>query len=101
MHFSPVPRKAGFRAIVSIVIPWLALVIYMGTIYNPAGVAAGHEAGADFPEGRFDNNTIASVLLGGWLLPTAVMGIYFLGRRSARAQQAIQGRRARENARAS
>jgi hypothetical protein len=101
MHFSPVPRRAGFRALVSILIPWVALVIYMGTIYNAAGIAAGHEAGADFPEGRFDNNTITSALLGGWLLPAAVMGVYFLGRRSARAQQAIQERRAQESARAS
>ncbi len=86
MHFSPVPRGVGFRAFVSILIAWIAFVCYTGLVYNPAGVAAGHEAGAHFPEVKFDNNTIASALLGGWLVPAAVIGIYFLGRRSTRAQ---------------
>jgi hypothetical protein len=101
IHLSPFPRGAGIRALVSILLAWVFLVVFLGVFYNPAGIAAGHEAGEHFPEGRFDNNIIASALLGGWILPAVVMGIYFLGRRSMRAQQTAQERRAQENARAS
>src|SRR5687767_10151107 len=101
VHLSPIPRHAGMRALVSILVPWVALMCFNMFILNPAGIAAGNEVGEHFPEARFDNNTIASALPGGWLLPTIVVGIYFLGRRSMRAQQTTQERRAQENARAS
>ena len=40
-------------------------------IFIPAGIAASHEQGFHFPESRFDNNLVASTILGGWMLPTA------------------------------
>lgn len=82
MHFSPIPRQASVRALVSILVAWSGLVLYTVLIYNPAGIAAGLEAGQHFSENRFDNNTASTAILGGWLIPAAVICIYFLGRRS-------------------
>ncbi len=67
---TPFPRHRSIRAMVAVVIAWIVSVIYTGAIYNPAGIAAGHALGWHFPENRYDNNTIASTILGGWIDPT-------------------------------
>lgn len=67
---APLPRHRGARAILAVLIAWIASVLYVGAIYNPAGIAAGHALGEHFPENRYDNNTIASTMLGGWIDPT-------------------------------
>lgn len=67
---APFPRNRGVRSILAVLIAWIASVIYTEAIYNPAGIAAGHALGEDFPENRYDNNTISSTILGGWIEPT-------------------------------
>ncbi len=67
---APFPRHRGIRAIIAVLTAWIASVIYVEAIYNPAGIAAGHALGEHFPENRYDNNTIASTVLGGWIQPT-------------------------------
>lgn len=64
------PSHRGIRSILAVLIAWIASVIYTGAIYNPAGIAAGHALGWHFPENRYDNNTTASTILGGWIDPT-------------------------------
>ena len=78
---APFPRRRGMRAILAVLIAWIASVIYTEAIYNPAGIAAGHALGEDFPENRYDNNTIASTILGGWIHPTLCVVVLAIIRR--------------------
>jgi hypothetical protein len=50
-------------------------------LYNPAGIAAGHALGQDFPEARYDNNTSSIAIMFGWLGPT-VLVVVVVGIRS-------------------
>lgn len=70
ISLAPSPRHRGLRAILAVLIAWITSVLYVGAIYNPAGIAAGNTLGEHFPENRYDNNTIASTMLGGWIEPT-------------------------------
>lgn len=72
---------------VAVVIAWIASAIYTGAIYNPAGIAAGHALGWHFPENRYDNNTIASTILGGWIDPTLCVIALAVVRRTHGANQ--------------
>ena len=78
---APLPRHRGMRAILAVLIAWIASVIYVGAVYNPAGIAAGHALGWHFPENRYDNNTIASTVLGGWIEPTLCVILLAVSRR--------------------
>src|SRR5688500_9663458 len=71
----PRPRSALARAAIGFVLAWVAAVLYAAVVVNPAGIEAGHAAGEHFPEARYDNNTIASALLGGWLVPLLSVGV--------------------------
>lgn len=82
---SPFPRHRGLRAVAAILLTWIASLFYVGGIYNPAGIEAARALGEDFPEGRYDNNTIASTLLGGWIMP-ALYASVFAAVRSAAAR---------------
>lgn len=64
-----VPERDYDLVVVSILVGWIASIRYVGAIYNPAGIAAGHAPGEHFPEARYDNTTIASTMLGGWIDP--------------------------------
>jgi hypothetical protein len=77
----PRPRSAVARAAIAIVLAWVASVLYAGLVVNPAGIAAGHAAGEHFREARYDNNTIASAILGGWLAPLLSIGAVAVIRR--------------------
>jgi hypothetical protein len=88
----PRPRSPIARALVAIAAAWVVSVAYTIYLYNPAGIAAGRELGWDSPEMQFDNNTIASQLLVGWIAPSLIVALFFavryaLRRRKAEAQQ--------------
>jgi len=65
----PRPRNEFGRAAIALIFTWAATVFYAGLVVNPVGIAAGHAVGEHFPEARYDNNTIASAMIGGWLAP--------------------------------
>jgi hypothetical protein len=77
----PRPRSALARAAIAIVLAWVAAVLYAGLVVNPTAIEAGHAAGEHFPEARYDNNTIASAILGGWLFPLLSVGAVAIIRR--------------------
>lgn len=82
----PRPRKLLARAFVTVLLVWVASVFYTALVYNPTGIASAIAKGVDSPEMKFDNNTIASTLLGGWINPAVVVGITVLGYRFWRAR---------------
>jgi hypothetical protein len=77
----PRPRHAVPRAVIAVILGWVVAVLYAGLVVNPVGVSAGHAAGEHFPEARFDNNTIASAILGGWLAPLLSIGVVAVTKR--------------------
>ena len=76
------PRRSIVRAPFAITVGWMTDIAFTAFFYNPAGIAAGHAAGAHFPEARFDNNTIATAIIGGWLAPSLVVALLALWRRT-------------------
>jgi len=70
---------------------WIADVAFTIYIYNPAGIAAGVGAGADNPEMRYDNNTVAVAIVGGWLYPAVAIALA-LGLRALITISAYRGR---------
>jgi hypothetical protein len=73
----PHPRSPIVRSVTAIATAWVVSVVYTIYLYNPAGIAAGHELGLDSPEMKFDNNTVAAQLLGGWMYPGVVVALFF------------------------
>ena len=73
-------QRLWVKAIVAILLSWAISIFYTAMVYNPAGIASGIEQRIDSPTMKFDNNTIASTILGGWLLPTISVGVFFLVR---------------------
>ena len=73
----PWPKHWLVRCVVAVFIGWAILIFYTALIYNPAGIALATEKGVDSPGMRYDNNTIASALLGGWLPPTLALAVFF------------------------
>ena len=69
------PKRPLVRGLLAIAAAWVVGLAYTALVYNPAGIAAGHEAGAHFPENSYDNNTIAVALVGGWIGPSIVIGL--------------------------
>jgi hypothetical protein len=80
----PRPRAFGIRCVLGIVIGWAAFIALTVFVYNPAGIAAGHALGHDFPESRYDNNTTGLALLFGWWLPTLAVCVYAVARAERR-----------------
>ena len=87
IFFARWPRPIPVRAVLAIATGWAASVVYMTYVYNPAGIAHGYATNADSPEMRFDNNTIASALLIGWILPAIAVGAAVMVRRIATPRQ--------------
>jgi hypothetical protein len=84
----PRPRRASLRALLAILAGWIAFVLMAVLVYNPARIAFSHAAGEHFPEARFDNNTIATAVLGGWVYPALMCLVVALVRViSARIQR--------------
>jgi len=69
------PKRALLRGLLAIAAAWVVGILYTALIYNPTGIAAGHEAGVHFPENNYDNNTIAVALIGGWIGPAILIGL--------------------------
>jgi hypothetical protein len=80
----PFPRAIAIRFALAVIAAWAASVFYVVGIYNPAGIEAARALGEHFPEGRYDNNTTASMLLGGWMMPTACVATLSIARYIAR-----------------
>lgn len=76
LHYLLKAKSEKIKIISGILISWFVLIVYVFYLYNPAGIAAGHETGMDFPEGKYDNNTTSIVLLFGWMYPTIVAIVY-------------------------
>jgi hypothetical protein len=76
------PRRSIVRALLAVSVAWMTDIAFTAFFYNPAGIAAGHAAGAHFPEARFDNNTIATAIIGGWFFPSLVVAVLALWRRT-------------------
>ena len=87
VHFSPWPKHVLLRSVVGVVAGWVLLVFYTIVAYNPAGIAAATEQGVDSPAMRYDNNTTASAVFGGWILPAVFITIYFVARRLRKRKQ--------------
>jgi hypothetical protein len=69
------PNSRLLRGFLAVLAAWIADVIYTIYVYNPAGIAAGHYNGVHFPEGNYDNNTVAVALMAGWVGPAIVLSI--------------------------
>jgi len=76
----PWPRYTAVRVFLAIVAGWLLSIFYTALIYNPAGIAAATSQGVHFPESLYDNNTIATMVLAGWMYPAIALTIFFLVR---------------------
>jgi hypothetical protein len=75
------PDRLPLKVMGAIFAGWGVAVVFTMFVYNPAGIAAGVAAGVDSPETRFDNNTIAVAILGGWVFPAMAVSV-FLGVRA-------------------
>lgn len=78
LAFIPKIISHKLRVISGVLISWIFIVLYTIYIYNPAGIAAGHELGVHFPEAKYDNNTISVALIGGWIYPSILAFVYLL-----------------------
>jgi hypothetical protein len=76
----PWPQRLVARAIIAVLLAWAASIIFTALVYNPAGIASGAEQRIDSHTMQFDNNTIASTVLGGWILPVISVVVFFLFR---------------------
>lgn len=76
LHFLLKTKSQKIKIISGILISWLVLIFYVFYIYNPVGIAAGHETGMDSPEGKYDNNTTSIILFFGWMYPTMIAIFY-------------------------
>jgi hypothetical protein len=69
------PSSRFLRGLCAVVVAWGAGIVYTICVYNPAGNAAGHFSGMHFPEGHYDNNTVAVALIAGWIGPAIILAI--------------------------
>jgi hypothetical protein len=84
----PRPRSMTLKLPSAILAGWVAAVAFTLYVYNPAGVTAGHAAGVDSPEMRFDNNTVAVAILGGWVYPALAVAAVLVVRTLLRNRRA-------------
>jgi len=73
--FFPKPRSILVRTAAGVVAGWIAYILFTLYVYNPAGIAVAIAAGVDSPEMRYDNNTVAVAILGGWLYPAMAVAL--------------------------
>ncbi len=69
------PSNRFLRGLSAVLLAWGAGIVYTIYVYNPAGIAAGHSSGMEFPEGHYDNNTVAVALMAGWIGPAIILAI--------------------------
>jgi hypothetical protein len=85
------PKNRWLRGVLAVAAAWGTGIVYTIYVYNPAGTEAARYGEVHFPENRFDNNTVASAILGGWLAPAIAVSVLacifaFRDRIAARAQ---------------
>lgn len=71
----PRPRRHLVRGVLAVAASWVVGIAYTAFIYNPAGIAAARASGLHFPENHFDNNTMATFLVAGWIGPAIILAI--------------------------
>jgi len=76
----PWPQRLVARAFIAVLLAWATSIIFTALVYNPAGIAYGAERRVDSYTMQFDNNTIASTVLGGWIIPVISVVVFFLFR---------------------
>jgi hypothetical protein len=75
------PRNMWLRGGAGIVLAWVASVAFTIWFYNPVARAhAEATLGAEYAFNRFDNNTVASTMLGGWIVPVITVLVFVRGR---------------------
>ena len=85
----PVPSRLFLRCGVAIAAGWFISVAFTVYFYNPVGYRYAASRGIEDAQMRFDNNSVASGLLGSWMLPAlATIVALWIGRtiRRRRAQ---------------
>ena len=70
--------RTWLRVVCAVFLPWFVGVVYTIGIYNPVEQTYYKLLSDETAMYRFDNNTVASVILGGWIAPAIVVLIYFL-----------------------
>ena len=84
----PAPKSMTLKVLSAILAGWVTAVVFTLYVYNPTGIAAGHAAAVDSPEMRFDNNTVAVAILGGWIYPALVVAAVLIVRTLLRNRRA-------------
>jgi hypothetical protein len=69
----PRPGRPLVRGLLAVAASWVVGIAYTAFIYNPVGGAAARAAELHFPEGHFDNNTMAAFLIAGWIGPAIIL----------------------------
>jgi hypothetical protein len=69
------PNNRFLRGLCAVLVAWGVGIVYTIYVYNPAGIAAGHSSGMEFPEGQYDNNTVAVALIAGWIGPAIILSV--------------------------
>ncbi len=69
-----------YKTLLSVIVVWIATVLFTIHIYNPAGIEMGLEQGMDSPEMHFDNNSSSVSILTGWVTPLFTCFIFYLGK---------------------
>lgn len=90
--FFPKPRSILVRTAVGVLAGWIADIVVTICVYNPAGIAAAIAAGVDSPEMRYDNNTVAVAILGGWFYPAMAVALTLGSRALLVSRRAASGR---------
>lgn len=90
--FLPKPRRILLRAAFGVIAGWIAAIVFTIYAYNAAGTAAAIAAGVDSAEIRYDNNTVAVAILGGWFYPAIAVSLA-LGVRTLLARRRIESGR--------
>src|SRR5688572_2624810 len=74
------PRNGILRSAFGVVLAWIVSVLFTAQVYNPVGEAyVTATLGAEYAFNRFDNNTIAVMMLSGWILPLLTAIVFFGG----------------------
>jgi hypothetical protein len=77
IHFLPWPKHGFWRSVIGIAIGWAFMVFYTIVAYNPSGIAMATAQGVDSPAMRYDNNTVAVIIIVGWIPPALAAAAYF------------------------
>ena len=92
------PLSMLVRTAAGVVAGWIADIVFTIYVYIPAGIAVAIAAGVDSPEMRYDNNTVAVAILGGWFYPAMAVALTLCTRALLVRRRAASGRVQRTSA---